>query len=304
MLFPKVNYLKAQEFNYNDRQAATTLEIYNYVTKGYAIQVASGLDMKKGYFIWEKLTRSTNSADGRRTVKINALLIDSNFKVCAWILIYEKAGQTPAYFCIPTQASDEAIWNKAFTDLRDTKLSTDAYLAYTWALYNLVGQLTNDYDDICFSSHTSILMADGSYKYIYEIQENDSLASYDFLSDSKNTTTVSKLITHQDSEYSICRITLTDDRALFASALNNYNTNSISIEATLNHPVVTTKGIKRIGELTTDDRLLHYDLARNKFEDIKVAKIEKDFLKAGAVYNIKLKDQFLYIANHLVVMMK
>ena len=33
------------------RSVPTTMEEYNYMTKGYKIQVESGLDMKKGYFI-------------------------------------------------------------------------------------------------------------------------------------------------------------------------------------------------------------------------------------------------------------
>ena len=35
------------------RAAATTMEEYNYMTKGYKIQTESGLDMKKGYYFEE-----------------------------------------------------------------------------------------------------------------------------------------------------------------------------------------------------------------------------------------------------------
>ena len=43
-----INQAIAQSEN-NQLPAPTTEEEYNYLTKGYKIQVESGLDMKKGY---------------------------------------------------------------------------------------------------------------------------------------------------------------------------------------------------------------------------------------------------------------
>ncbi len=37
----------------NSFSQSTTQEEYNYITKGYKIQVESGLDMKKGYILTE-----------------------------------------------------------------------------------------------------------------------------------------------------------------------------------------------------------------------------------------------------------
>jgi hypothetical protein len=296
--------LKAQDFNYNEGQVGTTMEIYNYVTKGYSVQISSGLDMKKGYYLWEKFSRSISSADGQRTVKVNALIQESNSKVCAWMLIYQKSGSIPIYFCIPTQASDNEVWNKSFTDLRDRNLSTDAYLAYSWALYNLVGQLSNDYDKICFTANTLITMAEGTQKLITDIEEGDSILSYDYLTLKPITSKVSKLIVHNDQQYNITRITLNNDKLLFASSNNNYINTSFVIEATPNHPVVTTKGIKTIGELTANDKLLYYDFNLNEFYELPIIKTEKNVKEVDNVYNIKLIDNINYIANNLVVLMK
>jgi hypothetical protein len=304
IFFVLILSLNAQDFNYNVGQVGTTMEIYNYVTKGYSVQISSGLDMKKGYFLWEKFSRSTNSVDGQRNVKVNALIQESNLKVCAWMLIYQKSGSTPYYFCIPTQASDNEVWNKSFMDLRDSKLSTDAYLAYTWTLYNLVGQLSNDYSNICFTANTKITMADGTQKSIINIREGDLILSYDYLTSKPIQSEVSKLIVHEDNQFKVSCITVSNDKLLFASSNNNYIDNTFVIEATSNHPIVTTNGIKTIADLTTNDKLLYFDFNNNEFYELPIIKTEKDIKKVEKVYNIKLIDNINYIANNLVVMMK
>lgn len=304
VVFTAIFNLNAQDFNYNDGQVATTMEIYNYVTKGYAIQEASGLDMKKGYFLWEKLTRNTNSSDGQRTVKINALVQEANLKVCAWMLIYQKSGEKPIYFCIPTQASDYEVWSKSFTDLRDAKLSTDAYLAYSWALYNLVGQLSNDYDNICFTENTLITMADGTQKLIADIKQGDLVLSYDNFTSQTIVSEVSKLIVHKGNSYNITRVTVNNEKMLLASTDNYFINTTFSIEATANHPVVTTECIKTIGELTENDRLLFYDIHSNSFIDLPIIKTESNVKQVDKVYNIRLNNNITYIANKLVVLMK
>jgi hypothetical protein len=295
---------QAQEFNYNYGQVATTMEIYNYITKGFAIQVASGLDMKKGYFLSEKFTRSTNSSDGQRTVKVNSLVTESNFKVCGWMLIYQKSGSQPLYFCIPTQSSDQEVWNKSFTDLRDSKLSTDAYLAYTWALHNLVGQLSNDYDKICFSENTLISMSDGSQKLISDIKKGDQVLCFDNFTNQSIVSEVSELIVHNEIPYNISRITVNNENLLLASTENYFINSAFSLEATNNHPVVTKEGIKTIGELTLKDRLLFHDVNSNTFIDLPIIKKESNVKKVDKVFNIKLKNNINYIANNLVVLVK
>jgi hypothetical protein len=296
--------LKSQDFNYNDGQVGTTMEIYNYVTKGFSVQISSGLDMKKGYFLWNKFSRSTKSADGQRSVEVNALIQESNFKVCAWMLIYQESGSIPIYFCIPTQASDDKVWNKSFEDLRDSKLSPNAYLTYSWALYNLIGQLSNDYQNICFTASTLITMADGTEKLIKDIQKGDMILSYDLPSSKPVTSKVSELIIHKNNSYEITRITLNNEKMILASSKNSYTNNFFFLEATSNHPVLTSNGVKTIGELTTSDRLWYYDFSLNKFFDLPIIETKLNFKKVTDVYNVILENNDNYIANKMVVLMK
>lgn len=95
----------------------TTLEEYNYVTKGYRVQVESGLDMKKGYEFAEIDTVSTKIATAE--VKILYRIKDSKKVIAAYLIIYKRTGRTTEYICVPNPNSDEEIMQKYMTALWD-----------------------------------------------------------------------------------------------------------------------------------------------------------------------------------------
>jgi len=99
--------------------AQTTLEEYNYVTKGYKIQVESGLDMKKGYVmkdLFEVFIRIeiNDSPFGvaPKTIKTTAkgLYRTGQTSPCAIMLIESAGSQIGKPVCIPHYLSEESIW--------------------------------------------------------------------------------------------------------------------------------------------------------------------------------------------------
>lgn len=91
-------------------QAQTTIEEYNYLTKGYKIQIESGLDMKKGYTFKDLFVVST-SYDVIRKATFKALYRAGQTAPCAIVMIYQKDGGIAEYVCIPHFLSEEFIWN-------------------------------------------------------------------------------------------------------------------------------------------------------------------------------------------------
>ncbi|HPD25062.1 MAG TPA: hypothetical protein P5312_08565 [Bacteroidales bacterium] len=85
----------------------TTLEEYNYVTKGYKVQLESGLDMKKGY----ELENVDEATAGERTVTLKKLIkVSANQKkTVAYMLTYKKGSGATQYICIPHPSSDNEI---------------------------------------------------------------------------------------------------------------------------------------------------------------------------------------------------
>ncbi len=91
-------------------QAQTTLEEYNYVTKGYKVQIESGLDMKKNYVFEDVETKNTSE----RTAKLKVLYRTKSGKkeIAAYMVIYNKTGYAKQYICIPHPKSEEEILQK------------------------------------------------------------------------------------------------------------------------------------------------------------------------------------------------
>ena len=95
----------------------TTLEEYNYITKGYKAQIESGLDMKKGYEFANFDTVSTKIA----TVEMETLyrIKEKRKEVAAYMIIYNRTGRAIEYICIPNPKSDKEIIEKYRTALWD-----------------------------------------------------------------------------------------------------------------------------------------------------------------------------------------
>lgn len=86
--------------------AQTTMEEYNYVVKGYKVQLESGLDMKKGY----ELEDVDEASAGERKVTLKKLVkTSSQRKTAAYMVTYKKGSGATEYICIPNPNSDTEI---------------------------------------------------------------------------------------------------------------------------------------------------------------------------------------------------
>jgi hypothetical protein len=95
----------------------TTLEEYNYVTKGYKIQLESGLDMKKGY-VFEDIDKQTTK-EREASLKVLYKVKNENKIIVAYLIVYKRYGLPAEYICIPNPNSDQEILNKYWMQLYD-----------------------------------------------------------------------------------------------------------------------------------------------------------------------------------------
>ena len=103
--------------------AQTTLEEYNYATKGYKIQVESGLDMKKGYLIVDLHENSveTNTDKGivKRTMKFKGLYRSGEINPCAIMVVFRRFDNDFVdYICLPHWKSSKDIWDLYFNQIK------------------------------------------------------------------------------------------------------------------------------------------------------------------------------------------
>ncbi len=130
LLFLAVNNLLAQSANYNGVRG-TTLEEYNYMSKGYKIQSESGLDMKKGYRFkdldphYVELTNEKGQSYQRK-IEVRLLIREGEVKPCGILLIYKRTDNgVTIYLGVPNRNSPKEIWSKYSEDFSAELMTTD-----------------------------------------------------------------------------------------------------------------------------------------------------------------------------------
>jgi hypothetical protein len=121
----------------------TTLEEYNYITKGYRVQKESGLDMKKGY----EFRDITEAIVGSYHFSILSLVRVPKNEIAALLVITNStnSGKT-YYFCIPHDnpeleekyLQDLNSWDFLITKAYSYLMSTE--LSNLTALYHETGK--------------------------------------------------------------------------------------------------------------------------------------------------------------------
>ena len=99
--------------------AQTTTEEYNYVVKGYQVQLESGLDMKQGYEFIQMATYTTKDYWGERTATLKKLVKSTGTekKTVAYMVVYNKSESSKEYICIPHPNSEKEILQKYWKTL-------------------------------------------------------------------------------------------------------------------------------------------------------------------------------------------
>ncbi len=128
-------------------QAQTTQDEYNYITKGYKIElenIQNGLGGKRGY-TWVDLGDWGMAANGaQRNCEFKALWRDGDNKPCAIMMIFKRtdiANGALYHICIPSSDAPQAMWQESY-DFINKALgnNTDALQAMIWAMMKLSSQ--------------------------------------------------------------------------------------------------------------------------------------------------------------------
>ena len=119
----------------------TTMEEYNYITKGYKVQLESGLDMKQGYRFEDLNESSLASGDSSyKKTDFKALYRRDESAPCAILCIFTNVvnGVTlnTDYICIPHLDSSKDLWTMTYKKIAE--YTGDSSSALTLGLMHLV----------------------------------------------------------------------------------------------------------------------------------------------------------------------
>lgn len=116
----------------------TTQEEYNYITKGYKVQIESGLDMKKGYSLTDMGSWSLTSGNEKRVCEFKGLIRGNETSPSAVMMIYKRTdipNGAVYYICIPSYDASSEIWKQTLDFINSTfKDNNHMTLTVMWAL--------------------------------------------------------------------------------------------------------------------------------------------------------------------------
>jgi hypothetical protein len=152
---------------------------------------------------------------------------------------------------------------------------------------------------VCFPGDAMVTMADGTGKKISEIKPGEFVLSFDKEKKRICPTLVKQVQMHEGS-FPMMKLKFDDPQNdLLASTEAIVSTSFL--EATANHPVMTTQGVKPLSEIKINDIIYLY--SDNTRKEVKVVSIKPNTYSAGKVYNL-ITEYGNYFVNGIMVMMK
>jgi hypothetical protein len=132
-----IDNIKIKNASKADVTNATTVEEYNYMSKGYKMQIDGGLDMKKGYsFIpLGEWNLKDGNAEGKFIFK--GLVRQGQSTPCGTMMIYRlksrysKDFSEAAYICIPTLDATSELWETTFKGIPNNDMIAEALMKFS-----------------------------------------------------------------------------------------------------------------------------------------------------------------------------
>lgn len=117
--------------------AQTSMEEYNYITKGLIDHVTKGADIKTGYRLGTTITERKLTRDGMwRSVSVRHFTNRQN-KPVAYVLECRDGSGSQRYLCVPSQASSQDVWDRCYSDLLAT--GDEWRTVFMWAFIIIAG---------------------------------------------------------------------------------------------------------------------------------------------------------------------
>ena len=210
---------------------------------------------------------------------------------------------------VPNPLADKEVWGKYIDELKNGEKAVMGFsscVAFVLAkefsgVLAMKGKEEDKYE-YCFPATAQVSMMDGSMKNISDVKVGDKVLSYNVLTKKSETTLVEKVQIHDNKQFDISRVLLIDPTQSMTASLGvKYNLKAL--EATPNHPILTDKGMVKMGDLKVGNQVYVYDNETNTFKNHKIFITQPSNSKVSKVYNL-LTDKDNYLINSVVVLEK
>lgn len=257
-------YEKARAFSVGDPDKDTYVKFDNtYILDRHGFG--------KPYFI-------TGDDGKRKRIDLYKLILKEGRVELGTIIYYTTENGKRYTVCMPGFKADPKVWRKYFEDIHAIdkeepffvlKLSYVLSEELGFQLYRASSGQQGVADrsesgtygnDICFPGEERVSMADGSSKVLSAVRPGDEVVTVDPVTNLRRAVVVKELTVHAVKNYAITRLTLVS--AVVRSGFGGQGgrgrevrLSSRVLEATPNHPMVTTVGEKKAGEVMVGDKV-------------------------------------------------
>jgi hypothetical protein len=299
-------YEKAKTFAVKDLDNDTYVKFENtYVLDRY--------ESRKPYFV-------TGDDGKKKRIDIYKLLAKEGMQDLGILIFYTNEQGTLYKACMPHFTADPKVWGKYFEDIHAIdkqeanfvlKLSYVLSKEFGFQLYKAANQgkdLSKESatygNDICFPGTMQVSMAGGGTKALAAIRPGDRILTVDPATQQTQVVTVKELTSHAPQNYAITRLTLLAATERPTAAGTEVLLLGKTVQATPNHPVLTTNGQKKMGEVATGDEILCQDPATGRYQAFRVWYKTESAGGLQAVYNIVADGGRTFMMNGVMVLQK
>jgi hypothetical protein len=270
-------------------------------------------ESRKPYFI-------TGDDGLKKRVDIYRLLLREGKQELGTLLYYTNEKGTMYQACLPNFRAGGKVWEKYFEDIHAIdkiepnfvlKLSYVLSREFGFQLYKAANQgkdisrEAGTYGmDICFPGDVQVSMWDGSKKILRDIKKGDRIITVDPQTHRATTTQVTALVAHEEKNYAITRLLLLGVDEKYTATGTEVKISAKELNATPNHPVVTEKGEKKIGEVKEGDEILCANKQKGVYNRYIVWSKTEQAAGVQKVYNIETNGGTTFIMNEVMVLQK
>jgi hypothetical protein len=298
-------YEKAKTFAVKDLDNDTYVKVEN-------IYVLDRYEGRKPYFI-------TGSDGLKKRIDIYKVLLKEGMQELGTIVFYTNEKNTQYKVVLPNMSAEPKVWEKAFDDIDKVdqkekffalKLSYVLSKEFSFQVFKAAnggkdpGKESETYgNDICFPGTTSVEMAGGIKKQMKDVQPGDEVVTVDPVSGKQLTVKVKELTVHEAKNYAITNLLLlTATKESQADGIY-FTIDAKELSATPNHPVVTSAGEKKIGQVKVGEKVLCQNEA-GQYKAYDVVFRQQKAQGTQQVYNIVAEGGSTFVINEVMVLQK
>lgn len=299
-------YEKAKTYTIKDLDNDTYAKFdNNYILDRY--------EMRKPYFI-------TGDDGLRKRIDLYKLVSKDGMQPLGTMIFYTNEKGNLYTALQPGFTADAKVWEKYFEDIHAIDKSEKnfvlklSYILSKEMSFQLFKAMNNGKDmkdelatygtDICFPGDQHVAMADGSVKQINEITPGDQVITVDPATKKTTAVTVSKLVQHDAKNYAITNLLVFAAKEKITKFAKEVSLSAKILSATPNHPMVTTKETKKMGEVAIGDKVTCMNEKTHVYQTYTVYNKTETAAGIQKVYNMEVNAGSTYIMNGVMVMQK